>query len=191
MDLRVALLFPEIYDLGMSNLGVMILYDLINKTSTYLAERAFVPWIDMEKAMRGEDLPLYSLESKKLLSDFDVLAVSLPYESLYTNFLNALDLARIPLFSADRGNNFPLLIAGGHAVFNPEPIAPFVDAFVIGEGEEIMLEILDIYSPLPKDLPRFDALEHLSHIEGLYIPSFYKVNYKKNGVFKNIISNLN
>ena len=186
INLRVALLFPEIYDLGMSNLGLMILYDLINNTSTYLAERAFVPWTDMEKAMRAEDLPLYSLESKNLLSDFDILAVSLPYESLYTNFLNALDLARIPLLSTDRNNNFPLLIAGGHAVFNPEPIAPFVDAIVVGEGEEIILEILDVYANLPEDLSRLEALEQLINIEGLYIPSFYIPKYHEAGIFSHL-----
>jgi len=117
VDVRLALLFPEIYDLGMSNLGLMILYDLINKDPNYLAERSFVPWIDMEAALRKENIPLYSLESKHPLDDFDILAVSLPYESLYTNFLNALDLAQIPAYAKERTEDHPLIIAGGHSTY--------------------------------------------------------------------------
>ena len=180
---RVALLFPEIYDLGMSNLGLMILYDLINKESNYLAERAFVPWVDMEALMREHDIPLYSLESKRPLTDFDILAVSLPYESLYTNFLNALDLAKIPLYAKDRNRDQPLVIIGGHATFNPEPIAPFVDAVVIGEGEEIILEILKTYSNQSRGLDKNDLLNLLIGIEGLYIPSFYEPSYLPGGSF--------
>ena len=169
IDTRVALLFPEIYDLGMSNLGLTILYDLINKESSYLAERAFVPWNDMETAIRKQNIPLYSLESKRPLIDFDILAVSLPYESLYTNFLNALDLAGIPIYSADRNEDHPFVIVGGHATFNPEPIAPFVDGVVIGEGEEIILEILEIYFQRKKrDLNRQDLLILHGHQRVLY-----------------------
>ena len=145
VDLRIALLFPEIYDLGMSNLGLMILYDLINQDPHFAAERVFLPWPDMEQAMRENKIPLYSLETKNKLADFDILAISIPYESLYTNILNALDLAGIPLYSQDRSKKHPLVVAGGHAVFNPEPIAPFLDAFVIGEGEEVTLEILSLF----------------------------------------------
>jgi len=145
VDIHLALIFPEIYDLGMSNLGLMILYDLINQHPEYSAERAFLPWTDMEDAMREEALPLYSLETKHPLSSFDILAFSLPYESLYTNLLNSLDLAGLPIYSSERTNDHPLVIAGGHAVFNPEPVSPFIDAFVIGEGEEVIIEILDTY----------------------------------------------
>ncbi len=183
---RIALLFPEIYDLGMSNLGLMILYDLINKESKYLAERAFVPWSDMETALRKEHIPLYSLESKHPLSDFDILAVSLPYESLYTNFLNALDLAQIPIYAADRNKDHPLVIVGGHATFNPEPIAPFVDGVVIGEGEEIILEILEVISDRQEELNRKDLLKELMGINGLYIPAFYEPVYNIDGTFSKL-----
>ena len=142
---RVALVFPDIYDLGMSNLGLSILYDLLNQRPDVLAERAFAPWIDMEDALRAAEIPLYSLETKHPLAAFDVIGFSLPYETLYTNTLNLLDLAGIPLFSAERTSKDPLIVAGGHAAFNPEPMHAFIDAFVIGEGEEVMGEIVDLY----------------------------------------------
>lgn len=184
--IKTALLFPEIYDLGMSNLGLTILYDLINQQPRYLAERAFLPWTDMEAAMREADLPLYALESKQPLINFDLVAVSLPYESLYTNFLNALDLAGIPLYSADREDNHPLVIAGGHATFNPEPVGAFLDAVVIGEGEEVMLEILDAVADLPRSATRQDKLNCLVELEGVYIPSFYEPVYLADGTFSHL-----
>lgn len=187
IDIHVALLFPEIYDLGMSNLGLMILYDLINQHPKYSAERAFLPWADMEDAMREEALPLYSLETKHPLSAFDILAVSLPYESLYTNLLNSLDLAGLPLYSSDRTNDHPLVIAGGHAVFNPEPVSPFIDAFAIGEGEEVIIEILDTYqASQDQGHPRQQMLENLSQVEGIYIPSFYQPHYQSDGTFSHL-----
>ena len=188
-EVKVVLLFPEIYDLGMSNLGLMILYDLINQSSRYLAERAFVPWTDMEEAMRAEGLPLYSLESKRPLVDFDILAVSLPYESLYTNFLNALDLSEIPLHSSDREDSHPLVIAGGHATFNPEPVSPFLDAAVIGEGEEVILEILDALADLPNRTPRTQKLNNLTKLGGVYIPANYEPAYHVDGTFSHIEKN--
>ncbi|HDN05074.1 MAG TPA: TIGR03960 family B12-binding radical SAM protein [Chloroflexi bacterium] len=189
VELRVGLIFPEIYDLGMSNLGLMVLYDLINRSPRYLAERAFVPWIDMEDAMRTAGLPLYSLESKRPLIDFDVLAFSLPYESLYTNFLNALDLSEVPLYSSDRDDSHPLVIAGGHSTFNPEPIAPFLDAVVIGEGEEIILEILDTLAGLPDRARKSRKLNSLSALGGVYIPAFYQPNYRADGTFSHLRRN--
>ena len=186
IEIKLALLFPEIYDLGMSNLGLMILYDLINQSPRYLAERVFLPWTDMESLMRSEGIPLYSLESKKPVADFNILAVSLPYESLYTNFLNALDLAGIPLRSSDRGKPDPLILAGGHATFNPEPVAPFLDAVVIGEGEEVILEILDTLAALPGDASRIDKLNSLVQIDGLYVPEFYQPIYHASGIFSHL-----
>ena len=135
---HVALCFPDIYDIGMSNLGLAILYELINDRPDALAERAYSPWIDMEQALRSHGIPLYSLESRHPLSAFDLLGFSLPYETLYTNLLNALDLAGIPLFTKDRQISHPLVIAGGQATFNPEPVYQFIDAFVIGEGEQVI-----------------------------------------------------
>ena len=187
IKLKVALLFPEIYDLGMSNLGIMILYDLINQESEFLAERVFLPWHDMESLMRRDGIPLFSLESKNPVSAFDILAISIPYESLYTNVLNALDLAGIPIYSQDRGENDPLIIAGGHAVFNPEPLAPFMDAFVIGEGEEVIIEILStLESAFSSAVNRINKLEILSAIEGVYIPAFYKDHYRDDGTFSHL-----
>ena len=140
-DVKVALAFPDIYDLGMSNLGIMNLYDQVNQQPDMLAERVFSPWMDMEALMRQHEIPLFSLETKHPLRDFDLLGISLPYEQLYTNAVNLLDLAGMPLLSRDRDERYPLVIAGGHACFNPEPMADFIDAFVIGEGEEIIVEI--------------------------------------------------
>jgi len=186
VDVRTALLFPEIYDLGMSNLGLMILYDIINKEPNYLAERSFIPWVDMEAALRSENIPLYSLESKHPLSDFDILAVSLPYESLYTNFLNALDLAQIPIYAKDRTEDHPLVIVGGHSTFNPEPIAPFIDAAVIGEGEEIIIEILETYVRSQPGSSKLGKLNQLKEIKGLYIPAFYVPVYNADGTFSKL-----
>lgn len=145
VNTHVSLVFPDIYDIGVPNLGVSILYDILNARKDVLAERTFSPWIDMENAMRANGIPIYSLESKHPLSDFDIIGVSLPYETLYTNAINILDLAGLPLFSSERTIYHPLVIAGGHATYNPEPMAAFFDAFVIGEGEEVILEIVDIY----------------------------------------------
>jgi radical SAM family uncharacterized protein len=170
----------------MSNLGLIILYDLINQVEPYLAERVFIPWTDMEKSMRSEGIPLHSLESKQPVLNFDILAVSLPYESLYTNFLNALSLAGIPLQSSKRDNSYPMVISGGHGTYNPEPVAPFLDAVVIGEGEEVILEILDRLVELPEGSSKLTKLEELSRIQGLYIPSFYEPVYLEGGHFSHL-----
>ncbi len=179
---KIALAFPDIYDLGMSNLGLAILYDLINQHDNLLAERVYTPWVDMEAAMREAHLPLYSLETKHPLTDFDILGISLPYETLYTNALNILDLAGIPLRSDERTKNHPLVIAGGHAAFNPEPMAPFFDAFIIGEGEEVIFDIVDAFDKWKQaDLPKQQLLETLSTIWGIYVPSCYEPRYNPNG----------
>ena len=142
-SVRVCLAFPDIYDLGMSNLGLAILYDILNALPDILAERAYMPWVDMLAVMREAGIPLYSLESKRPLADFDILGFSLPSEQLYTNVLEMLDLAGLPVHAEARDEFHPLVIAGGHATFNPEPMADFVDAFVIGDGEEVLTEVLD------------------------------------------------
>ncbi|OGO11635.1 MAG: B12-binding domain-containing radical SAM protein [Chloroflexi bacterium RBG_16_47_49] len=179
IETHVALVFPDIYDIGMSNLGLTILYELINQRSDALAERVFSPWIDMEAAMRGASIPLYSLESKQPLPAFDIIGFSLPYETLYTNTLNVLDLAGIPLFGTERREMDPLIIAGGHATFNPEPMHAFVDAIVIGEGEQVIHEIIDAYQNWKKSRStRRNLLINLSSIAGVYVPSLYQVSYK-------------
>ncbi|UCF29095.1 MAG: TIGR03960 family B12-binding radical SAM protein [Chloroflexota bacterium] len=178
VDTHVALVFPDIYDLGMSNLGLAILYEILNRRQDTLAERVFSPWIDMEAALRDSGIPLYSLESKHPVADFDILGISLPYETLYTNTLNMLDLAGIPLFSAQRTETDPLIIAGGHATFNPEPMHPFIDAFVIGEGEEVINEIVDTHQDWKLNGSTRDSLlEDLALLEGVYVPSFYETRY--------------
>lgn len=180
--LKVALVFPDIYDIGMSNLGLAILYDQINQRPDALAERAFSPWVDMERELRQAGLPLYSLESKRSLADFDVVGFTLPYETLYTNALNVLDLAGIPLTSQERTKAHPLVIAGGHAVYNPEPMHAFIDAFVIGEGEEVIHEILDARAAWQSSGAEREALlESLAGIWGVYVPAFYEASYHPNG----------
>ena len=173
---RVCLAFPDLYDLGMSNLGLMILYDALNALPDALAERSFLPWVDMIAAMRAAGIPLYSLENKRPLADFDILGVSLPYEQVYTNLLELFDLARIPLRSEVRDSRHPLIIAGGHATFNPEPMAAFIDAFVIGDGEEAMVEVVRAYQDTAK-ASRATQLLALAQIPGLYVPKFYDVRY--------------
>jgi radical SAM family uncharacterized protein len=184
---RVALAFPDIYDLGMSNLGLAILYDILNQQGDVLAERVFSPWLDMENVMRQEEIPLYSLETKRPLRDFDMLGFSLPYETLYTNTLNMLDLAGIPLFSSDRDRSDTLIIAGGHATFNPEPMADFIDAFVIGEGEDVILEIVDCVRTWRQlESSRLELLESLARIWGVYVPSLYKVHDHSDGTVSHV-----
>ncbi|MDP1545817.1 MAG: B12-binding domain-containing radical SAM protein, partial [Anaerolineales bacterium] len=143
-QIRVAFVFPDIYDIGVSNVGLKALYDQVNQREDALAERAYSPWLDMEAQMREHGIPLYALESKQPLACFDLIGFSLPYETLYTNTLNALDLAGIPVRSAERDETHPIIIAGGHAATNPEPMHAFIDAFVIGEGEEVIHEIIDV-----------------------------------------------
>ena len=181
-SIRVALAFPDIYDLGMSNLGLAILYDILNQQPDILAERVYTPWPDMEAAMRQAGLPLYSLETKHQISDFDLLGVSLPYETLYTNALNMLDLSGIPLLTIHRSREDPLIIAGGHATFNPEPVANFFDALVIGEGEEVILEIVRCLQEWRESGEPREALHRtLASIWGVYVPSLYHVHYQENG----------
>ena len=187
-DLRVALAFPDIYDLGMSNLGVMILYEQLNRQPDILAERVFSPWVDMEALMRAEGLPLYSLETKHAIRDFDLLGISLPYEQLYTNALNMLDLAGMPVRSEDRDSSFPLVVAGGHACFNPEPVADFIDAFIIGEGEEIIVEVARCVQAL-RGRPREELLRAVAGIQGMYVPRFYDVSYHSDGTVADIMPN--
>jgi radical SAM family uncharacterized protein len=184
---RVALIFPDIYDLGMSNLGMTILYNELNQRDDTLAERAFSPWSDMEEAMRKAGLPLYSLETKHPLADFDILGFSLPYETLYTNTLNALDLAGIPVFASERAEEHPLVVAGGHTAFNPEPMHAFIDAFAIGEGEEVIHDIVKAHQAWKESgAPRDDLLRRLARIWGVYVPSLYEAHYNADGTFARI-----
>lgn len=186
---KVAFAFPDVYDLGMSNLGLMILYDIVNKHKNLLAERVYSPWIDMESKMREVGMPLFSLETKHPIADFDMLAISLPYEQLFTNTLNLLDLAGLPVHSTDRDETFPIVIAGGHACYNPEPMAPFIDVFVIGEGEEVILEIIGTMQ-MAANLDRNAQLRLLAQIDGCYIPRFYEIDYSADGRITKISPNV-
>ena len=188
IDIRVALAFPDIYDLGMSNLGIMNLYNQVNLQDNMLSERVFSPWLDREAIIRQQDIPLYSLESKRPVSEFDLLGISLPYEQLYTNALNLIDLARMPILSRDRDERYPLVIAGGHACFNPEPMADFIDAFVIGEGEEIIVEIAAMIGET-RGSPRHEQLRAIAKIQGMYVPRFYDVEYHADGTVRSIAPN--
>ncbi len=179
---HIALVFPDIYDIGLSNLGIMTLYDVLNQQNDILAERAYSPWKDMEKEMRNAGIPLYALESKQPLQAFDIVGISLPYETLYTNALNILDLAQIPLRSASRSEHDPLIIAGGHACYNPEPMAPFLDAIVIGDGEEVILEIIrTVHQGKKQGLLRSEILRNLASLWGVYVPSLYTPQYAETG----------
>jgi len=173
---KVLLAYPDLYEVGMSNLGLMILYDLLNKEDDLLAERVYTPGVDMEEALRRAKMPLYSLETRHALGDFDIIGFSLSYELNYTNILTMLDLAGIPLLSCQRDESHPLIIAGGSCAYNPEPLADFFDLFVIGEGEEVLLELVEAYGEWGKgERDRF--LHRAAQIEGIYVPSLYEVTY--------------
>lgn len=179
---KVALVFPEIYDIGLPNLGISILYDTINRRDDSLAERVYLPWKDMEDEMRAAGIPLYAMESKNPLNAFDILGFSVPYETLYTNVLNAFDLAGIPFMAAERDDSWPLIIAGGHSAFNPEPLAPFMDAFFLGDGEAVMDDLLTIWQEWKSTGgTKKQLLERLARVDGMYIPSFYDVDYDIDG----------
>ena len=188
IDVKVALAFPDIYDLGMSNLGIMLLYQHINEQADMLAERVFSPWTDMEDIMREREIPLYSLETKHPVMDFDLLGISVPYEQLYTNVLNMLNLAGMPVRSVDRDERYPFVVAGGHSCYNPEPIADFIDAFVIGEGEEIIVEIARTIQQM-RGATRDEQLRAIAKIQGMYVPRFYDVTYNNDGTTAEITSN--
>ena len=181
---KVAFVFPDIYDIGVSNVGLKILYDQVNQREDALAERAYAPWVDMEALMREHEIPLYSLESKQPLACFDIIGFTLPYETLYTNALNILDLSGVPVRSADRNENHPIIIAGGHSATNPEPMHAFIDAFAIGEGEEVIHDIVNVVQKYKKSNIQFkrdELLFALSQIPGVYVPKFYKTEYLEDG----------
>ena len=187
--IRIALAYPDVYEIGMSNMALPILYDIFNREPDALAERVFAPWNDMAGAMRQSRIPLFSLESKRPLLDFDVVGFSLGYELTYTNILNMLDLAGIPLFSADRKDPHPLVIAGGSGALNPEPLSDFIDLFVVGDGEEVSLELLDVIRQSKRDTkpaPRSEVLREAARIPGIYVPGLYHVEYHSDGLFKSI-----
>jgi len=182
-DVSIVLAFPDVYEVGMSHLGLKILYNILNSQPWLAAERAFSPWVDLEEEMRRRKVLLTTLESGRPLSDFDIIGVSLQYELSYTNVLNMLDLSRISFLARERSDESPLVIAGGPACFNPEPVAELFDVMVIGDGEEATLEICRTVrnAKYHNKVDRKELLEQLSHIKGVYAPSFFSVQYRSNG----------
>lgn len=189
VDVRVALAFPDVYEVAMSHLGLKIIYSVINKRNDALAERVYAPWVDMEALMKEKKLPLFSLETRTPVRDFDVLGFTLPYEMCYTNVLNMLHLAGIPLRTEQRTEEDPIVIAGGPCVFNAEPVADFFDLFFIGEGEEMMEEFIEVFKMWKREERpggRAEFLRRAAHIRGIYVPSLYEVSYDENGRFQEI-----
>ncbi|HHY05126.1 MAG TPA: TIGR03960 family B12-binding radical SAM protein [Thermoanaerobacterales bacterium] len=185
---RIALAFPDLYEVGMSHLGIKILYHLLNKYDDIYAERVFAPWVDFEEIMRERQIPLFSLESRTPLTSFDFLGFTLQYEMSYTNIINMLDLADIPLYSKERTSEHPFVIAGGPCAFNPEPLAEMVDFFVIGEAEEVILEIIESYKKFKKTGKERQAfLEEVSGIPGIYVPQMYDVVFNDDGTINRYI----
>ncbi|MFW5650206.1 MAG: TIGR03960 family B12-binding radical SAM protein [Acetivibrio ethanolgignens] len=182
IDIRFCMCFPDVYEIGMSHLGIQILYDMLNRREDVWCERVYSPWVDLDKAMREEDIPLFALESQDAVKDFDFLGITIQYEMCYTNILQVLDLAKIPLYARDRGEDVPIVIGGGPCVYNPEPIADFFDIFYIGEGETVYDELLDAYKENKrKGGNRWNFLEMAAQIEGLYVPQLYEVSYHRDG----------
>ncbi len=182
---RFAFAFPDVYEVGMSHLGMHILYNLLNSKDDIYCERVFAPWIDMEEEMRKNNVSLYALESKDSIKNFDFIGFTLQYEMSYTNIINMIDLAGVPILSKDRNSDDPFIIAGGPCAYNPEPLVGIIDFFVIGEGEEVTLEIIELYKKWKKDGgDRKDYLEMISNVEGIYVPQFYKTNYNEDGTIE-------
>ena len=185
--LHFAFCFPDTYEVGMSHLGLKILYGLINRESWSLCERFFMPWTDMIALMKEEDLPLLSMESRRPLNEFDVVGFTLQYEMSFTNILAMLQMGRIPIESRERGENDPIVVAGGPCAFNPEPLADFIDAFMIGDGEDVMTELNRvILDRKEKGKSRQECLRELSRLEGVYVPSLYEVTYHEDGTVSSV-----
>ena len=188
VDVRYALCFPDTYEIGMSNLGMRILYGVMNQMDGVWCERVFAPWGDMEEEMRREGILLYGLESGDSIADFDLIGFSLGYEMAYTNVLNMLDLAGLPLRSEERYGLSPIVIAGGTCAYNPEPLAPFVDIFVLGEGEDVSVEIIQLYRKAREECwSKDEFLAAAAQIPGLYVPSLYEVSYRPDGTLEQVV----
>ncbi len=182
VDVRFAFVFPDVYEIGMSHLGIQILYDMLNRRDDVWCERVYSPWTDLDKIMREEKIPLFALESQDPIKDFDFIGITIQYEMCYTNILQILDLAQIPIFAKDRTEEHPIVIGGGPCTYNPEPLADFFDIFYIGEGETEFYNLLDQYKEWKSSgKSRKEFLEMAAEIPGLYVPSFYDVSYNDDG----------
>ncbi len=190
IDIRFAMCFPDVYEIGMSHLGIQILYDMFNERQDTYCERVYSPWVDLDKIMRQENIPLFALESQDPIKDFDFLGITIQYEMCYTNILQILDLSQIPLLAKDRGGNDPIVIGGGPCTYNPEPIADYFDMFYIGEAETNYNDLLDIYKENKNQGgSRLEFLEKAASIDGIYIPMFYDVEYNEDKTIKSFTKN--
>ena len=189
-DVRFVMCFPDVYEIGMSHLGIQILYDLFNRREDVCCERVYSPWTDLDKILREKQIPLFTLESQTPVKEADFLGITIQYEMCYTNILQILDLSQIPLFSAERGEDCPIVIGGGPCTYNPEPIAEFFDMFYIGEGEVRYYELIDLYKQnKAAGGSRKDFLEKAAEIPGMYVPAFYDVEYNEDGTLKSMTPN--
>ena len=176
VSVRFAMCFPDVYEIGMSHLGIQILYDMFNRRDDVWCERVYSPWTDLDQIMREQKIPLFALESQDPIKDFDFLGITIQYEMCYTNILQVLDLSGIPMQAADRTWDDPIVIGGGPCTYNPEPLAEFFDLFYMGEGETVYDELLNVYKENKKrGGTRKEFLEMAAEIEGIYVPAFYDV----------------
>ncbi len=190
IEIRFCMCFPDVYEIGMSHLGIQILYDIINRREDTWCERVYSPWTDMDKLMREYDIPLFALESQEPLCNFDFLGITLQYEMCYTNILQILELSKIPIYARERTEEHPIVIGGGPCSYNPEPIADFFDFFYIGEGETAYDKLLDAYKEYKRaGKSRKEYLEMVARIEGMYVPSLYDITYKEDGTIDKIEPN--
>lgn len=190
VDVRFAMCFPDVYEIGMSHLGIQILYDMLNQREDVWCERVYSPWLDLHKIMKEEQIPLFALESQDPIREFDFLGITIQYEMCYTNILQILDLSRIPIHSRDRSEADPIVIGGGPCTYNPEPLAEFFDIFYIGEGETVYDELLDAYKEYrAAGKSRIEFLERAAQIEGLYVPMFYDATYHEDGTLASFAPN--
>ena len=190
VDIRFAMCFPDAYEIGMSHLGIQILYDMFNRREDVWCERVYSPWVDLDKVLREEKIPLFALESQDPVREFDFLGITIQFEMCYTNILQILELSQIPLHAKDRTQEDPIVIGGGPCTYNPEPLADFFDIFYIGEGETVYDELLDSYKEWKASgKTRREFLERAAQIEGLYVPQFYDVSYHEDGTLKSFTPN--
>lgn len=190
VDIRFCMCFPDVYEIGMSHLGIQILYDMFNRREDVYCERVYSPWIDLDKMMREKNIPLFAIESQDSIKDFDFLGITLQYEMCYTNVLQVIDLSGIPIMASDRTENDPIVIGGGPCVYNPEPLSDFFDIFYIGEGETQYYKLFDLYKEHKKNGgSRKEFLELAAEVPGIYVPAFYDVDYNQDGTIKSFIPN--
>lgn len=188
VDIRFAMCFPDVYEIGMSHLGIQILYDMFNKREDVWCERVYSPWVDLDKVLREKKIPLFALESQDPIRAFDFVGITLQYEMCYTNVLQILDLAQIPLHASERGEEVPLVIGGGPCAYNPEPLAPFFDLFYIGEGETVYDALFDLYKRCRAEgCSRKEFLHQAAKLPGIYVPSLYDVTYKEDGTIASFL----